>query len=249
MDLRLHMRVLWRFKWLVSLGLLLALFLAVLTVARVGFPPSLEYRESEVWTSQSKLLLTEPGFPWGRSKYPIQPTPPAEELEEPYVPKYADTGRFYGLAELYAQFANSDRVLAIARRRGLGDSAFAAAPIPTTSGSGSLPLLSITSSASSPEGAIEAANLGSRALREYLSTEQASAAIPENQRVRVEVVAVARQAALAEGRRKTLPVIVFLSVMMAVFRLAYVLENIRPRKSPAEDVVSERVLTQARRTA
>ena len=47
MDIRLYMRGSWRFKWLVSVGLLLALFLAVLTVARVAFPPSLEYRESE----------------------------------------------------------------------------------------------------------------------------------------------------------------------------------------------------------
>ena len=249
MDIRLYMRVLWRFKWLVTLGLVLAVMLAVLTVARIGFPPSLEYRQSEVWTSQTKLILTEPGFPWGRSIYPIQPTPAPDELDKPFVPKYADPGRFYGLAELYAQFANSDEVLAIAKRRGLGDSSFAAAPIPTSTGNGSLPLLAITSLASSAEGAVDAANLGSKALREYLSREQVSAAIPERQRVRVDVVSGAREATLAEGRRKTLPVIVFLSVMIAVFGLAFALENLRPRSSPAEDAPAERVLTQARRSA
>ena len=63
------------------------------------------------------------------------------------------------------------------------------------------------------------------------------------------LVAVAREAARAEGRRETLPVVVFLSVMMAVFGLAFVLENLRPRSSPAEEVLAEPVLTSARRSA
>jgi hypothetical protein len=195
------------------------------------------------------VLLTEPGFPWGRSIFPIQPAPAAEELEEPYVPKYADPGRFYGLAELYAQFANSDQVLAIARRQGLGESAFAAAPVPTTSGDGSLPLMAIIGSASSSETAISAANIGTRAFRAFLAAQQASARIPADQRVRVDVVAVAKEAELAEGRSKTLALVVFLSVMMAIIGLAFVLENVRPRRSAAEDVQIERVLTPARRSA
>jgi hypothetical protein len=249
-NLRLYARALWRFKWLALIGFLLAVSLAVLSAARFELPAKLVYRQSEVWTSQSKILLTEPGFPWGRSIYPVEPAPAADELDKPYVPKYADPGRFYGLAELYSQFANSDRVRAIARSQGLGSAKFTAAPIPTSTGDGSLPLIGMTALAPSANRAVEAANLAGRAFRVFITEEQTAGRIPERQRVRLAVVSQAREASLVEGRKMTLPIVVFLSVIMAFLALVFVLDNLRPRRSAAEeDLPTERVLTQARRSA
>lgn len=249
MDVRLFASVLWRFRLLMAVGLVIATLLATLSMARITFPLALEYRQSEVWTSQSRLFLTEPGFPWGRSIFPVEPVPRAEELDEPYVPQFADPGRFYSLAELYAQLANSDEVLATAKRRGLGDAAFFAAPVPTTSGSSSLPLLTVTGSASTPAEAVKAANLGITSFKDYLTAQQKQARIPPDQRVQVDVVSMARQAVLSEGRRLTLPVVVFLSVLMAFLGLALLLENLRPRQIIAEDAAPGHLHAPARRSA
>ena len=41
---------------------------------------------------------------------------------------------------------------------------------------------------------------------------------------------------LLEGRSKTVPIVVFLTVMLAVIGLAFILENLRPRVRPVADV-------------
>ena len=61
MDLRLFSRVVWRFRLLVGLGFLLALALAVLSLARVSFAdgPHLTYRKPTIWSSVTTLLVTQ----------------------------------------------------------------------------------------------------------------------------------------------------------------------------------------------
>ncbi len=70
MDLALYGRVLWRFKWLVLLGLLLALALTVFSVAKVDGKGHLQYRKQEVWQGEADVLLTQGGFPEGRALFP-----------------------------------------------------------------------------------------------------------------------------------------------------------------------------------
>ena len=72
MDLSLYGRVIWRFRWLVVLGLILAIALAVLSVAKVS-SHGLSYRKHEVWQSSTTVLLTQHGFPWGRAVVPPSP--------------------------------------------------------------------------------------------------------------------------------------------------------------------------------
>ena len=71
MDLKLHLGVLWRFKFLIAAGLVLAVVLAVLSVMRVSFQgttPTLTWRGVEIWTSNETLLVTQSGFPIGQSE-------------------------------------------------------------------------------------------------------------------------------------------------------------------------------------
>ena len=75
MDLQLILRVLWRFKLLVGIGVVLAFVLAFLSYYKVspGGDPMLEPRQSESWESLSTIFVTSRGFPWG-STGEVSPT-------------------------------------------------------------------------------------------------------------------------------------------------------------------------------
>lgn len=58
MDLSLHLRVLWRFKIVLAVGLFVAVFLALLAGTKAS---------ARTWKSEATLFVTQPGFPWGRT--------------------------------------------------------------------------------------------------------------------------------------------------------------------------------------
>lgn len=237
MDLRLYSQVLLRFRLLIASGLVLALALMFLTVARVSVSdgsilPKFEYREQEVWSSRARVALTQPGFPWGRA-----------------IPKadHGDPARLYALAELYAQFAKSDPVQALARRDGPLPGGFTAEAVDGSIGK--LPFVTIVGTSNSPAGARAVADRGVQALRRYVVSNQQMADIKPSKRVYLEVVWRARPAEPVQGRRMTLPVVVFLTVMMAVIALAFVLENLRPRVRTVESTPERVSVPKARRSA
>ena len=88
MNLRLYIRVLRRFKFVVAAGFVLAVVLAVASTVKVGFAhgPSLSYRQQETFQSTTRLFVTEKGFPWGES---VSPNPSS-----------SDSGRLQGLSFL-----------------------------------------------------------------------------------------------------------------------------------------------------
>ena len=65
MDLKLFVSVLWRFRLLVAMGILLAVSLAMLSMVRVG-TDGIAYRQTELWSSTTRLGVTQRGFPEGR---------------------------------------------------------------------------------------------------------------------------------------------------------------------------------------
>ena len=71
MDLAQHAAVLWRFRAVVTGGLVLGIVLAVLAAYQL---PSMTPRGSETWSSESSLLVTQAGFPEGRSTLPTDGT-------------------------------------------------------------------------------------------------------------------------------------------------------------------------------
>ena len=240
MDLQLYVRVLWRFRLLVLVGLTLALTLAFFSYVRLqldGISPSFAYRESQVWQSEGTLLVTQRGFPWGRSVDEYVRAGSSEDA--PLVPRFADPSRFSNLAILYSQLATSDAVEAIALRDG---------PLPGTLGASALlntedaplPLIKITGVATSSEGAVSTARRGIDAFQEFLRTEQARNNIPSPERVAIEVVQEPEGALLVEPRRKTRAIVIFIAVMVAVVGLAFILENMRPLHPRVRAVSSEK---------
>jgi hypothetical protein len=223
-DLQLYLRVLWRFRLLVTAGLLLATTLALLSFVRVEIEngsPSLVYRESELWMSRSTLWVTREGFPIGRLQ--------SEESGQP-------TADFSGLAGLYSALAQSDAVRAIMLRDGpLNGSVEVRTP--RGEDRDAQPFLVIEAVSPRPADAMELAGRQKDALIQYVRQEQDADGIPERQRVVLKVLAQPRPPELVDPRSFTRPVVLFVTAMIAVLGLAFILENLRPRTravSPGE---------------
>ena len=165
-----------------------------------------------------------------------------------YAAPFANPDRFVALANLYAQLATSDVVRQILLQDGRLNGAIEAAPVATVNG------VSVASLAlhrrychdtPTGTGARQPAVAG---FLTYLEREQQRSKIPAQQRVVLEVVKQPTVGELLKGRPKTLPVIVFMTVMLAVCGIAFALENLRPRiKPPIEEVRPAAV--RGRRTA
>jgi hypothetical protein len=225
MDLQLMLRVLWRFRLLVGLGLLAAVGLSGLSVFKVDLShgtPRLDYRKKQEWSSSATLFITQRGFPWGRS-----PSNPA-----------SDPTRLAELSTVYANLAASDVVRGMVVRSGPFDEALDsidATAVPAAPGSDvTLPLVLVTGMSWTPARATALAERAETAFRTFIARQQSANAIPDAQRVIVSEVKAPslEKAVLVKGRSKSIPMVVFVSVMIAVCGLAFLLENLRPRTRP-----------------
>ena len=242
MDLELYFRVLWRFKLLVAVGVILAVVLSLLSFAKVSFAgrPHLTYRQAQTWQSEAVLFVTQSNFPWGRTTPQYQPANPSEGL--PAVPT-SDANRLSSFAVLYAYLATTNQVQRLMQHppRKPTDMSVATIPAPPYSNPAILPLISVKAlSTTRPQAAALAADQA-RAIIRYVDGNQRATKTPISQRVLVQEVQ-APQAALATlvGKRgKTLPIIIFLAVMIATTGLAFVLENLRPGIRAVDGVAAE----------
>lgn len=235
MDLKLYARVLWRFRLVVALGLMAGTAFAILSYVTPSFSggsPSFQYRTNELWAGDTILLVTQQGFPWGRSTLPLD----GETVggQEGSGPGFADPSRLSSLAVFYSQLATSDRVRADMLMDGPIRGRVEAAPIAAgPDGSyGTLPMISITGSATSPGGATALSWRAASALRTYIKNQQNSAKIPADQRIFLEVVQKPVKARLLRPRKLTLPIMIFGTFFVAACAFALVLENLRPQPAP-----------------
>lgn len=231
MDLGLYLRVIWRFRLVVLAGFLLASVLAISAYWKVsldGGKPSVSHRQSETWKGLTTLTLTQAGFPWGRTilPYKTQDTVAGPQI----VPSnFADPNRLAGLSLYYARIANSDAVRSMAARGHSGPGAWTAQPIVDPTYHYPQAFVEFAGLGTSPAKAVENANRGATAFKKFILQQQTSAGIPVGQRIDLVTVTKARGAILAAGRRKTTPIVTFLTIMLAAIGLAFILENLRPR--------------------
>ncbi len=242
MDLAVFIRVLWRFKLLLALGLVLATAIALLSVARVGLGsggPEISYRTQQQWLSSSTIFVTQDGFPWGRAILDEMVRVETPGQEPTYVPRFGDPGRYSGLAALYAELAKSD---AVRQEVLLGSTPgqWYDAQVVQSGQSGALPLIYMVGYGPTPAAAVDVANRATAAFSRFIEGEQSRNAIPADKRVEVVVTQEAAGAQVHQGRSPARPVFLFLLVFMFFVALSFVLENLRPRPRPAELVPAAR---------
>lgn len=229
MDLALYFRVIWRFRYLALAGVVLAFMLAFFSYAKVSLA-GITYRGSETWEASETLMITEPGFPIGRSGSTtvVSPTSTADTASSP-----TDTLRFASLAPVYAQLATSDATTRLARKQGPLPGSFTASPVAfRRQGARQLPFITITGTAATPASAVEVARRASAALVVFVERRQAAAGIAKKNRTVIEIVNEAKGATKVKGRNLTVPIVIFLTVAIATLALAFILENLRPRGTP-----------------
>jgi hypothetical protein len=239
MDLPLYLSVLWRFKWLTIAGFGLGFVLAVLAMVSVkpGLPPQLAYRQPELYRSDVTLLVTQSGFPWGRSivsegvPLNFHTDVPMTLPSLPYVPRFPDPTRFEMLASLYSKLATGDDVRRLIQNDGKGpmNGKVGAEPLFTTGGASTLPMVRLTAISDSPVHAVSLAQRASTAFRKYLTQQQDANKVPETERVLVPVVTNDRVAVLFAGRSLVRPMFAFMLMSILTVGLCFLLENLRPR--------------------
>jgi len=236
-DLRLYGRVIRRFKFVVLLGFLAAIGLSFLSYARVSFvkgKPVVSYRAAVTYSSTETLLITQTGFPEGRSIFPMKQIAPGTTASQ-----FADPSRFASLAAFYAYLANSDQVKRTAMATVGGPlvpgSYLASAVLYTSAGNPALePLLAIEGLGTSPTIAMRYARAAGDSFRTYIDNAENAAKIPTAQRVIISVLNSPAKPMIAVPRKKTLPMVVFIAVLAATLAFVFVLENLKPRIKAVE---------------
>lgn len=236
MDLRLFISVLVRFRALLAAGFCVAVLLTILSVATPSFSGGfgLKARDAEVWASTGRVLVTQAGFPQGRTD--VNPVDePAAGAPAQNQPQYADQARLVELSVIYARLARSDAVRDIIRGYGRirGATGVDVINIPD------LPMLEVMGRATSRQGAVALAQRQIDALQTYLRRQQAANGVsPENRLVLKEVERPgappllgddANNTWIIEPRSLMRPAIVFMAIFGLFIGLAFVLENLRPR--------------------
>ena len=232
-------------------GCAVALALAVFSVAKVDFShgvPDLSSRTPHRYASSATLLVTQSGFPWGSA---LQIYAPAGKNS---TAPSGDLSRLTQLANLYVQLANSDvirSIVAVKVPRGDLISASQNYSFSPSYYSSALPIVTINGVGKSRADAIATTQTGVAALSTYLKRQQDTARIDDAQRVVLQEIQYPRLTTIVNPTKKTIPVVVFLTVMLAVIGLAFVLENVRPQQPETQAFTRDEqpVVDAARRTA
>ena len=226
MDFRLYARVLWRFRLLVACGFLLATVLATLSIVRIS-ADGLTYRQTELFASTARVGVTQNGFPWGRL-FAQEPT--ENNQPQDFGIPVGDPNRLNNLAVLYAELAMSDPVRQLVRKQGPTRGEIIATPLVRGDNRIMLPLIDLTAISDTQRGAMALASSTAKALETYVREEQAANEVPPADRVVIDAIERPKGAVVYQPRSKTMPIVVFLAVMLATSGLAFLLENVRPRK-------------------
>jgi hypothetical protein len=237
MNLARHASVLWRFRSITFLGLLLGIALAVLAAVKV---PEMQRRGTETWSAQSDIFVTQPGFPWGRVTLPSQnqqnPLPKTQAQAQPSATsspgsdlQFADPSRFSSLALLYSVIAYSDQVRTKLPGNPAPSQIQAQAIDATGNGTVYLPIIRLTTQAATGAAAMKLNGDTIAGLTDLLETNQKRANIPSESRVQLSVLNAPKSPALVKGRSLTPSILAFILCMLAAVAVAHILEALRPR--------------------
>jgi hypothetical protein len=239
MNLNQHARVVWKHRTVMAAGVLMGLVLAFL--AAFSFP-GLERRGTETWRGVSNILVTQKGFPEGRVTLPDQPaagqdgTDPSGTVAgsgthggDDNSQKFADPSRLSSLALLYSVIARSDQVRTkvpgVVRPEQIRAVALDATGNRTTF----LPIIELSTTAASAEGAATLNREAADAFKALLASEQAKAGIQPSERIELNVLDRPSNPTLVQGRSITSSALAFILCVIGAFALIHLLEGMALR--------------------
>jgi hypothetical protein len=239
MNLGRHFSVIWRFKGVIAGGVTLGIILGILAAFHV---PSMTRRGVETWQTQSDILVTQRGFPWGRVTLPQQAVSPAAAQAgatggdtgtgtQGSGLTFADPGRFSSLALLYSLIAYSDQVRGLLPEHPTRDQIQAAAVDATGNGTSFLPVIRLTTKGSSSAGAIKLNAAAFGAFQKLLRQQQNDSHISDNQRVQLSVINKPDHPQLLSGPSKTPSILAFMLCLIGAIAVAHMLDSLRPRRN------------------
>jgi hypothetical protein len=235
MNLARHAAVLWRFRRITAAGLLLGIFLAVFASYNIT-SSGLKPRGVSTYTSQSQLLVTQPGFPEGRPVLPTTQTidpNTGKPVVDPTKPDFADPARFLTLADFYTKQIVSDDILRRLPAR-ISPTQVMASPLPAVSGAPILPIIQLDTIGATPAAARQLNIDLTKALREWLEDGQRKNDIAPAKRVVIETLNAPEPGVLTSGPSKTASILALLLALIGTIALTHLLENLRTRRDAAQ---------------
>jgi hypothetical protein len=98
------------------------------------------------------------------------------------------------------------------------------------SGRNGLPFITVSGASTSASDAVRTAHRGAQILIQYIN--RLSAGTPARERAVVRIATDAGKPKVIQPRKKTVPIFIFLVVLIATIGLILVLENMRPQATP-----------------
>jgi hypothetical protein len=226
MDIRHHLRILWRWRAVLAIGLVAATVVAVLASFKVS-PSGVEWRSEPTYSSTSRTIVTQRGFPLGRAALPM-PIPTEEPARNgPSTPRFAPPERMTELAVVYSYIAKSDQVKTLITPVPL-DQQINVAAVSNPATGDPLPLMEIATTAHSAPGARALNRAVINSLKQYLDRHGEANDVPPDERVTLDVLNSPPLGVLVGGRTPTLSVVLWLLILALTLVAVYVLENLYP---------------------
>lgn len=250
-----HVRALLRFWRIVAAGAVVAVFVAVEMVAKIGLlPPSLTPRAKPSYTATELLILNSASSPYLRTAVTtVVPRPGTGDNGKGEKPLVDDTQPnaqiLVRAANLYPHLVESDAVAAL-RTRMFGPlhgtvraEAYKSFQSATRYRPSSFPLIQILATTHKSKTAIHLARATTTAFTSWLTDHQAEAKVPQAQRILVQELQAARSTTKTGGTKWGLPLLVGAVVLALAIGIALGLDRLLPPKerAPAAPVEPEAV--------
>ena len=232
-DITQHLAVLGRWRKVILASLFLGVILAALFTIKV--PPKdgkIDWRRPEKWQSTSRILVTQSGFPWGRTTLPggggssdlTDPITGKKTQSDPNAPDYADPSRLSLLAIIYSFISQSNAIGGIGKTLPPGG-AVAATPL-NNNQAGALPIIELATTGFSKSAATALNIERAAALSSYLARQQDANDVPAGQRVKLAVLNKPEAKMVSSHGMALGLALIFLAVSAGI-AASYVLESLR----------------------